>query len=214
MKRTILLGKGELAVTAAEWLTRDEAFSLDAIVPVIPEPTWTESLSDWAAANSVATIDSGDYRDLSDKALATGRYDLVISIFYDRIIGADFINQCERIINLHNAPLPKYRGVSPINWALKNGETMHGVTLHEITPGIDDGPIIGQVLFSIYPEIDEVEDVYHRALHYGKVLFESTMPLLDSITPVPQDESVATYYGRADDALLGDRQRFSRRAVS
>ena len=42
----------------------------------------------------------------------------------------NFIDSCKNIINLHNSPLPKYRGVRPINWALKNGEHSHGVTIH------------------------------------------------------------------------------------
>src|SRR5204862_5498551 len=99
---------------------------------------------------------------------------------------------------------PKYRGVSPINSALKNGERMHGVTIHEITPGIDDGPIVAQVLFSIYPEHDEVVDVYDRALEYGWTLFEQTMPNLDRIEAEPQDEAEATYYSLTDNELLAE----------
>lgn len=205
VKETILLGKGRLAVEVAEWLQTASGFQLRTIVPVVPEPTWTQSLSSWADRSGVPVIESGNYRDLPAE-----RCDLAISVFYDKIIDADFISRCRRIINLHNGPLPKYRGVSPINWALKNEERMHGVTLHEITPGIDDGPIIGQVLFPLYPDIDEVEDVYERALRYARVLLETTLPLLDWIPPVPQDESKATYYSRKDDERLGDRRGIRR----
>lgn len=208
LKRTVLLGKGRLAIEAAEWLRTSMSFELEAIVPVIPEPVWAPSLVKWAATHEVPVVESGDYRDLLDP---TGpNIDLAISIFYDRIIDAEFIERCNRIINLHNGPLPRYRGVSPINWALKNEEAKHGVTIHEITPGIDDGPIIGQVLFPIYPAFDEVEDVYERALRYGRVLLETTLPLLDLIEPVPQDESQATYYSRRDDTALGERRGFRR----
>lgn len=213
MKRTILLGKGDLAVHAAEWFFVHDMFKLDAVVPVIPEPDWTGSLLSWARTRDVPVVETGDYADLST-VIGPDRFELVVSIFYDRIIRAEFIRRCDRIINLHNAPLPRYRGVSPINWALKNDERMHGVTLHEITPGIDDGPIVAQTTFSIFPELDEVQDVYHRALRYGRVLFETTMPLIDSIVPVPQEASLATYYSRKDDERLGERRGFTRQASS
>ena len=100
--------------------------------------------------------------------------------------------------------------MNPINWALKNGERSHGVTIHEISPGVDDGPIVAQVRYSIYPEFDEVVDVYERALEYGWTLFEQTMPLLDSIEAMPQDESRATTYTTREAELLGERRGFTR----
>jgi methionyl-tRNA formyltransferase len=205
-KNVVLLGKGTLAIQAAQWFHESPDHELIMIVPSMPEPTWTESLSDWAAENGVPVVESGDFRDVPDEL----EIDLAMSIFYSKIIKAEFIDRCERIINLHNGPLPRYRGVSPINWALKNGETSHGVTIHEITPGIDDGPIIAQVSYSIFPEFDEVEDVYARALAYGRTLFEQTLPILDQIEAVTQDESKALYYSLQDNDKLGERRSFTR----
>jgi methionyl-tRNA formyltransferase len=205
-KRTVLLGKGSLGIHAAEWLHAADGFELVLVVPVIPEPTWTDSLAGWARDAGVPVVESGHFRDVPGHV----EIDVALSVFYDRIIDAAFIERCGRIINLHNAPLPRYRGVSPINWALKNGERHHGVTIHEITPGIDDGPIVAQTTYSIFPDIDEVRDVYARSLAYGATLLEQTLPMLDRIAPVPQDESAATYYSKGDDERLGDRRGFTR----
>lgn len=208
-KRAIVLGKGSLAVRVAEWFLVSDAYELTRVVPVVPEPAWTASLTEWARENGVPHVESGHYGDVpgseGEHAAEVG-----ISIFYDRILPPAFIDRFERLLNLHNAPLPRYRGVSPINWALKNGERSHGVTIHEITPGIDDGPIVAQLEYSIYPDVDEVIDVYERALEYGWTLFERTMPLLDRIVPRPQDEQWATYYSAADNDLLGERRGFTR----
>jgi methionyl-tRNA formyltransferase len=205
VRSTVVLGKGTLAVRVASWFAESVEHDLVAVVPVIPEPAWTDSLEQWSRRKGVHVVDSGQYRDLD-----LGTIDLAVSVFYDKILKADFIDSCGRALNIHNGPLPRYRGVSPINWALKNGERMHGVTIHEITPGIDDGPIVAQVLYSIYPEVDEVIDVYNRALGYGWTLFEQTMPMLDEIEPKPQDEECATYYSRAQDELLEERRSFKR----
>ena len=208
----VLLGKGSLAVRIAEWFRAAHGYELVRVVPVVPEPAWTDSLIGWAEANGVPVVASGSYRELPGFADDSASLDLVFSVFYDKIIRADFIDRCRRILNLHNGPLPRYRGVSPINWALKNGEEAHGVTIHEITPGIDDGPIVSQLRYSIYPDIDEVGDVYARALDYGHVLFTQTMPMLDRIVARAQDESQATYYSTAENELLGDRRHFTRQA--
>lgn len=204
--RTVLLGKGAIAIRAAAWLQDRPDFDLMAIVPVIPEPTWTDSLSDWGAGAGIPVVDSGDFRDL-DAAL---EIDLAVSVQYHTIFTPAFIARCDRIVNLHNGPLPRYRGVAPINWALKNGEHHHGVTLHEITPGIDAGPVIGQVIFSIYPDVDEVRDVFERASEFGYVLLTQTLPWLDRIVPRPQDEAHALYYTAGDAERLGDRRDFTR----
>ena len=204
-----MLGKGDLAVRIAAWLRDSPAHDLVAVVPVVPEPAWTESITDWARDAGVPVVESGHFRDLPLDGEGRAA-ELGVSVFYDRIVDAAGIAAFGRLLNIHNGPLPRYRGVSPINWALKNGETEHGVTIHEITPGIDDGPIVAQLRYSIYPDTDEVEDVYRRALAYGWTLFEQTMPVLDSIEARPQDDAAATYYSREDDDRLGDRAGFRR----
>ena len=207
MRNVVLLGKGDLAIRIAEWFHDAPEYNLCAVVPVMPEPRWTASLVNWCQEHQVPAIASGHYKDLGEHL---DGIDLAISVFYDKIIRAWFIERCGRILNLHNGPLPRYRGVSPINWALKNNEREHGVTLHEITPGIDDGPIVAQLKYSIYPEFDEVIDVYKRAQQFGWQLFAQTMPLLDRIKAWPQDESRALYYSKQQDPLLAERANFTR----
>lgn len=207
-KTVVVLGKGDLAIRVAGWFHASPDHALVAVVPVVPEPTWTGSLGDWAQAHGVPTVASGHYRDLPP--IAGGTIDLGLSVFYDRIVRPAFIGRFARLLNLHNAPLPRYRGVSPINWALKNGEREHGVTIHEMTPEVDAGPIVAQVRFSIWPDRDEVMDVYRRALAFGWLLFEETAASLDELPAAPQDEAQATYYATADNERLGERRFFTR----
>lgn len=210
-KQVVVLGKGTLAIQIADWFLRSPDYELKAIVPVVPEPAWTASFIQWAQLHDVPFVASGHYKDLDQIRDDNRSIDLAFSVFYDKIIKAWFIERCQRILNIHNGPLPRYRGVSPINWALKNNETKHGVTIHEITPGIDDGPIVAQLDYSIYPAFDEVIDVYRRALAYGWVLFQQTMPLLDQIKPQGQDEAQALYYSAQQNHLLEERHSFTRR---
>lgn len=211
-KQVIVLGKGGLAIRVADWFRRRGDYRLRCVVPVIPEPGWTDSLIAWSTNHRVPVVGTGVCEDVPDPDDGGPVCDLAISIFYDRIMKPSFLARCGRVLNLHNGPLPRYRGMAPINWALKNGERTHGVTIHEVTPQVDAGPIVAQVLFDIHPEFDEVIDVYHRALEYGYALFEQTMPILDRIRPRPQDDADATYHSMADQQRLGDRRDFTRAA--
>ena len=208
MKNVIILGKGSLCIKICDWFHSNPNYKISLVVPVIPEPTWTDSLINWCDFNEIKALKSGNYKDIKDSIIIESN--LVISVFYDKIIKSEFINKCKKIINLHNGPLPKYRGVSPINWALKNEEIEHGVTIHEISPGIDDGKIIGQVKYSIYPEFDEVIDVYNRACEYAFILFSNTINLIDKINPRKQDDSKSSYYSNKENNLLMERTNFTK----
>ena len=203
MHRIIVMGKGGLAVRACEWFTENPAWGLVGIVPVHPEPDWTESLTAWAEFNGVEVLD--DYPAVLDHDV-----DIVLSVYYDKILPAKWLKAAPLTLNLHNAPLPRYRGVRPINWALKNGEKMHGVTIHQIEPGIDNGPIYGQVTFPITPSVDEVRDVYARCLEYGYELFCDIFTHIWDITPEPQNENHATYYSADSVKHLWERSGWSR----
>ena len=202
----VLLGKGDLSIKVAEYCK--EYFNLSLVIPDKPEPKWTGSLQNWCIDNDVPYIESGDFKDLDEGC----KFDLGISIFYGKIIKKGFIDKCEKIINLHNAPLPKYRGVRPINWALKNNEKYHGVTIHEITEGIDDGPIVGKLTYPIYPEIEEVDDVYRKSLDYGWLLFKDVISKIGYAysNSLIQDNSKSSYYSNKEIKDLGNRLDFKR----
>ena len=201
----VLLGKGDLSIKVADFLI-EKNFNL-TIIPDKPEPTWSSSLQGWAIKNNVKFVESGRYQDYDHLE----KIDLAISIFYGKIIKKDFIEKCEKIINLHNAPLPKYRGVRPINWALKNNEDYHGVTIHQITEGIDDGPILGKITYHIFPEIEEVEDVYKKSLEYGWILFKDVFSKLDFIYKNSKKQgNDFSYYSNKDINKLGNRIDFKR----
>jgi methionyl-tRNA formyltransferase len=49
------------------------------------------------------------------------------------------------VLNVHPSALPKYRGPSPVLWAIRNGDRYMGITVHRMTTRIDAGPILAQV---------------------------------------------------------------------
>lgn len=79
--------------------------------------------------------------------------DLFISVACPIIFKKEIIN-IPRLgcINIHNAPLPKYRGMLPNFWQLYHNEKESGITVHRINTGIDTGDIIAQRFVTIQPE--------------------------------------------------------------
>ncbi len=100
-------------------------------------------------------------------------------------------------LNLHFGPLPRYRGVAPIAWAIINGEPATGVTIHHISPGIDDGDIVVSAEVPI-GATDTGRELYDRCSQAGIALFASSWAELRSGSAVsrPQDPDHALYYNR------------------
>ena len=100
-----------------------------------------------------------------------------------------------KAINYHPSLLPKYRGGSAINWAIINGETETGVTIHYIDAGIDTGDIIIQERVPIYPE-DTVASLYFERLYpIGVRMIAETVRMIgEGKAPrIKQDNSQASY---------------------
>jgi methionyl-tRNA formyltransferase len=98
-------------------------------------------------------------------------------------------------INYHPSLLPRYRGGSAINWAIINGETETGVTIHYIDAGIDTGDIIIQERVPIYPE-DTVASLYFERLYpIGVRMIAETVRMIgEGKAPrIKQDNSLASY---------------------
>jgi methionyl-tRNA formyltransferase len=78
--------------------------------------------------------------------------DLFIVAAYGQILSADLLRIPPKgTINIHASLLPKYRGASPINYAIWKGESETGVTLIRVEPALDAGPILGIVRTPIGP---------------------------------------------------------------
>jgi methionyl-tRNA formyltransferase len=98
-------------------------------------------------------------------------------------------------IAAHDSLLPKYRGFSPINWGLINGEKEFGVTLFLITEGnVDSGPVFIQKKINA-SEDDYAIDIYEKiiSLTVESYLMFFDQYLKNTLKTFQQDESKASY---------------------
>lgn len=96
-------------------------------------------------------------------------------------------------INTHASLLPRWRGASPIPFAILAGDVETGVTLMKIDEGLDTGAILTTRAIPIAPD-DTTESLTEKLSALGAQLVLETLPgyLEGKITPVPQNHSEAT----------------------
>jgi methionyl-tRNA formyltransferase len=100
--------------------------------------------------------------------------------------------------NLHPGPLPDYAGMNAPSWAIFNNEKQHGVTLHQMTAGIDEGSIAYQEMFEL-TEKDTGLSVSTKCVRLGVQMIETLLATLhEDPTHIPklsQDFSKRRYFG-------------------
>ena len=97
-------------------------------------------------------------------------------------------------INIHASLLPKYRGASPIQQAVLDGEKVSGVTIMQMEDGIDTGDILYQKEITLDPK-ETGASLFDKLAQLGAEAIVEALPLLQAgkLTPVKQDESKATH---------------------
>jgi len=121
--------------------------------------------------------------------------DLIVVVAYGKFIGKTILNiPKHKCINLHPSLLPKYRGPSPINWALFNGDKFSGNSIIYISSKMDAGDIIYQTKIPILPE-DNYGSLKKKLSIKGADDILHTIELIenDTINPKPQNDEAASF---------------------
>jgi len=124
--------------------------------------------------------------------------DIIFSFYYRNLLSEEILALAPLGgFNLHGSLLPKYRGRAPVNWALLQGETRTGVTLHKMVKRADAGDIAGQLAVDIAAD-DTALTLHSKLSEAAGLLLSTVLPQLKSGTLAftPQKESDASYFGR------------------
>jgi phosphoribosylglycinamide formyltransferase-1 len=119
--------------------------------------------------------------------------DWIILAGFMRILSDQFVNRyLGRIINIHPSLLPNYKGLDTHQRVLDAGDTLHGASVHVVTPALDDGPVIMQASLTVNPHenASELQQRIHKLEHQlypqviqllcsGRVVYTEGMVLLD-----------------------------------
>ena len=121
--------------------------------------------------------------------------DIIITCAYGQIVPQQVLDIPKMgCINVHASLLPKYRGSSPMQAAILNGDKQTGVTLMYMDAGMDTGDMISQSTLEICDD-DNIGLLHDKLSILGKDLLEKELEnlLIGNVTRTKQDDTLATY---------------------
>jgi phosphoribosylglycinamide formyltransferase 1 len=113
-----------------------------------------------------------------DAALRAAGIDIVCLAGFMRVLSAGFVaGWRDRMINIHPALLPAFKGLHTHDRALAAGVKLHGCTVHLVTPDLDDGPILMQAAVPVLAG-DDADTLAARVLEQEHRIYPAALALL------------------------------------
>jgi methionyl-tRNA formyltransferase len=159
------------------------------------EEIWFASVRELAEKNHIPCYTS-DVNLAENVALLTSiRPDFIFSFYYRSMIKREILDiPSHGALNLHGSYLPHYRGRVPVNWAVINGETETGATLHYMVEKQDAGDIVDQEKVNI-AFTDTALDVFVKVTDAAELLIAYRWLLRDGKAQrVPMELAKGSYF--------------------
>jgi len=132
-----------------------------------------EGIATWSLSHKGMNRDAFDA--LVDEQLRGAGAEFVALAGYMRILSDDFVGRwAGRMINIHPSLLPLYKGLNTHQQAIDAGDRFGGCSVHIVTPGVDEGPVLAQTPVAILPG-DTVETLSARVRLAEHQLYPATL---------------------------------------
>ena len=162
------------------------------------ETIWFESVAALAKVHGIPCITPTDPNAAAIlERISALAPDFLFSFYYRQMLGQPLLAAARRgAYNMHGSLLPKYRGRTPVNWALLYGERETGASLHRMVAKPDAGAIVAQQAVPILPD-DTAVEVFNKVTVAAEMALHAVLPQLIAGTAIerPQDPLAASYFG-------------------
>jgi methionyl-tRNA formyltransferase len=108
---------------------------------------------------------------------------VALSIHYHKILKKELLDRYQKAYNIHPGYLPWGRGYYPIFWSLWE-RTPAGATIHEMTEGVDEGPIVEQIRVD-YSDYESGYSLFLKVQEVEKILFQKYYPFILNQKQIP-----------------------------
>ncbi len=209
--RIIFMGTGEIALPSLQWLIDRQGGGPDGheLVAVYTQPDKPIGRRQVLTAPETKILAEGHGVRVRQPDILRGnaaalagfaafRPDLVVVMAYGQILPKSVISSPTlACVNLHASLLPRHRGASPIQAAIREGDAESGITLMHIVPKLDAGDMILKEAIPIRPD-DTGGSLHDRLAALGPRVLERGLPLFRDGLPAaePQEEALVTYSGK------------------
>jgi phosphoribosylglycinamide formyltransferase-1 len=186
-RRTAILVSGRGSnMTALLEAAADPAYPAEISVVIANKPGAPALDKAAAAGVATATVDHRGhggrqrFEELLDEELRSRDVELVVLAGFMRILTPWFVERWnDRLINIHPALLPSFKGLDTHARALAEGCKLHGATVHFVRPEMDAGPIIAQGAIAVRDD-DTEETLAARVLGVEHALYPRALALVAS----------------------------------
>ena len=161
------------------------------------ENIWYDSVAQVCADHGIAAIsvDDANHPDVVARIRALAP-DFLFSFYYRKMLGTEILGLPKRgALNMHGSLLPKYRGRVPTNWAVLNGESETGATLHYMEVKPDAGDLVAQSSVPILGD-DTAFEVFQKVVVAAEMTLVRALPQLIAGTAprVPLNLKAGSYF--------------------
>lgn len=201
--KVIFMGTPDFSVPTLDAIKKDG----NEIVLVVTQPDKKKGrkgiltpppVKEWAVKNNISIFQPVKLREKQNiEELEKYEADVIVVAAFGQILPKEVLDMPKYgCINVHASLLPKYRGASPIQWAILNGDDETGVTTMQMGVGLDDGDILLQKKVPISSE-DTGGSLFDKISKIGADLLIETLHRIEKndIVRIPQDDEKATHVG-------------------
>jgi len=213
--RTLLIGTSSFAVPVFEALNKSDLVEVVGVVTQPDRPVgrhqselefsavkkWVvKDLTDKAGVLNLKLFQPEKLKIDAENILDETKPELIVVASYGQMVPKNMIDYPKfKCLNVHASLLPDLRGAVPMPMAILKGYRETGVSIPIMTPGLDDGDLIGQTKFAIAADETTESLTVKSSMAGAKLLVEILPDWIDGkIKPIPQDESKVTHCNQED----------------
>lgn len=201
--RILFIGTGDIGLPSLEWLLYTPKHQVVAVVTQPDKPAGRKlvltppQVKVRAEAAGIPVLQPKKIREAVDE-LKAFKADVAVVVAYGQILPRSVLDVPKlACLNIHASLLPKYRGASPIQAAIREGDAQTGVTIMHMDEGLDTGDILLMDRVAIEPE--DTGGVLHDKLALAApASLEEALDIIDSgpAPRKPQENEYASHCGK------------------
>ena len=193
--KIVVAATPDVAIPTLNWLITSEHQLLSVITqpdrPAGRGRTLKESvISEWARENDVPCFKPAS---VTETATLIEGADVLLTIGYGVLLPEELLSSpMHGCLNLHFSLLPRWRGAAPVQRAIEAGDPVSGVTVFQLDPGMDTGPIYSVKRFALDSDITSDELFSELGVLGVEAVEDSLNAIKAGIRPEPQKSDGAT----------------------
>ena len=198
MKKVIFMGTPDYAEAILQKLLHEAGIEVVSVYTQPDKPVGRKKILTpppvkvLAEGNEIPVYQPNRLRDREAiDSVTSQECDFIVVAAYGQILPKEILSHAP-CINLHASILPKYRGASPIQQALLNGDEKTGVTAMLMDEGLDTGDILKIAECDIEPD-ETAPQLFQKLTNIAAELTIEVLNEFETLTPIPQDEAKATH---------------------